>query len=327
MRTTVYGPVPSWRLGRSLGIDLTLMPKKCTLGCVYCQLGVTENYISGPDDLVSPPDADRVISDLHKKFERIDINTLDYITFSGTGEPTLNLNLGKIVRRIKEEVPQIPLAILTNATLFYDSRVRRNVVDIDLISAKLDAGNQRAFNIINEPSPTLPPFAEIVEHIRTLKDEIHGRLALEVMLLEVVDEIKNYTGKEAEDLLDKIIRINPDIIQLCAPYRPTAKGKVKLPTQEEIDIFEEKVLQYFSKDQVWTYGKRHHNEVIKAKGRRNSREEILELIERRPVSIDEISKTLRYDQSIVERDVKQLLTENKIKIIQRDDKTYLGIIE
>ncbi len=314
MKSTVYGPVPSWRLGRSLGIDLTLIPKKCTLGCVYCQLGETKNYVSKPDDLKNPPDAERVLNDLKRKLERIDINSLDYITFSGTGEPTLNINLGSIVKKLKEHYSEIPLAILTNATLFYDTRVRRNVIDIDLISAKLDAGNQRAFDIINKPSPDLPSFEEIVHHIKTLKDEIHGRLALEIMLLEVSGLIKNYVGKEADDLLDKIIAINPDIVQICAPYRPTAQKIVKLPTQAEIDEFEEKVLLYFRKEQVWTYGKRHHNEVIRTRGLEDSSDEILELIERRPVSIEEISRTLRYDSKTVENELKKLL--NKFKIIE-----------
>lgn len=124
--STVYGPVPSWRFGRSLGIDVITPPKKCTFNCVYCQLGKTEVHVSKPEMLSEPPvDADRVLDDLEEVLKRLDLNAVDVVTFSGTGEPTLNLELGDIAKRVKRRIGGTPLAILTNSSLFYRGDIRK----------------------------------------------------------------------------------------------------------------------------------------------------------------------------------------------------------
>ena len=151
--STVYGPVPSWRFGRSLGVDVIGPPKKCTFNCIYCQLGKTKNHVSKPEMLKEPlVILHEILSDLDDVLKRIDLKTVDIVTFSGSGEPTLNLDLGKIAEGVKAKIGTLPTAILTNSSLFYREDVRRNLSRFDLVVAKLDAGNDEAFRLINRPA-------------------------------------------------------------------------------------------------------------------------------------------------------------------------------
>ncbi|TFG27109.1 hypothetical protein EU528_13420 [Candidatus Thorarchaeota archaeon] len=100
-----YGPVPSWRYGRSFGVDVTSPPKKCTYNCVYCQLGFTKEHVTSPESIIdSLPPTNDIVNEVSLTIERLDIETIDVITFSGTGEPTLNLDIDKILFEIKSRV-------------------------------------------------------------------------------------------------------------------------------------------------------------------------------------------------------------------------------
>jgi len=201
----VYGPVASWRLGRSLGIDLICTQKKiCSFDCIYCQLEKAEKITSKKDIFVSTED---VKKELKKALGKI---TPDVITFSGMGEPTLANNMYVIIDFIRE-ITNIPQAILTNSSLFYDRIVRKTLCNLDIIVAKLDAPNQDLFQKINNPANGIT-FEKTLKGIKELKRNFHGKFALQIMFMK---ENKGY----AHELARLAKMIQPDEVQINTPLR------------------------------------------------------------------------------------------------------------
>ena len=148
----LFGPVPSRRLGMSLGVDL-VPHKVCTFNCIYCECGKTTDLTVQRDEFIS---AEEVKEELSRYFNNNP--NPDYITFSGAGEPTLNSRLGEILRFIKERWPQVPTAVLTNGSLLYDPAVRQEILASDVVLPSLDAVSDRAFRRIDRP----PSLTEIL---------------------------------------------------------------------------------------------------------------------------------------------------------------------
>ncbi|MDK2897356.1 MAG: hypothetical protein PWP04_1476 [Candidatus Atribacteria bacterium] len=200
----IYGPVASWRLGASLGIDpLSNKEKVCTLDCVYCQLGKTLVYPYRRRTYVS---TEAIIEEL-KALPEVQ---LDYITFSGRGEPTLAENLGQAIKAVKEIRPE-PVAVLTNSSLMIRPGVREALAGADLVVAKLDAYSSICFEKINYPQPGIE-FDLMIEGIKQFKVNSNTRLALQIMFIE---ENKNHP-EEFWPLLDYI---QPDEVQINTPLR------------------------------------------------------------------------------------------------------------
>ncbi|MDH5712816.1 MAG: radical SAM protein [Candidatus Bathyarchaeota archaeon] len=293
--STVYGPVPSWRLGRSLGIDVLLPPKKCTFNCIYCQLGKTRVHVSGPEMLSETlVDADRVANDLDKVLRRLDLNTVDVVTFSGTGEPTLNLRLGKIAREVKKRIGSLPLAILTNSSLFHRKDVRKNLSLFDLIVAKLDAGDDETFRLINRPAHEKMSTETIVDSIKELRKVIKGAVALEVMLLRSEDvRVTNVEGESLRKLLDAILDVEPDQVQLEVPYRPPSESFVKPPPREKIELISDELSKALGEDKLWIYGLHDKRGISVNWLLHGSLErEVVELLKRRPCRLVDVSASL-----------------------------------
>ena len=201
----VYGPVASWRLGRSLGIDLICTQKKiCSFDCIYCQLEKADKITSKKDIFVS---TDNVKNELKRTLGKI---TPDVITFSGMGEPTLANNLHEIIDFLRE-ITNIPLAILTNSSLFYDKTVQKTLRTLDIIVAKLDAPNQDLFQKINNPANGIT-FEKTLKGIKELQRNFHGKFALQIMFMK---ENKGYGHELAR--LAKMIQ--PDEVQINTPLR------------------------------------------------------------------------------------------------------------
>jgi wyosine [tRNA(Phe)-imidazoG37] synthetase (radical SAM superfamily) len=294
--STVYGPVPSWRLGRSLGVDVVLPPKACTFDCIYCQLGKTGIQVSRPEALPTKlVDAKRVGQDLDRVLKRLDIGTVDAVTFSGTGEPTLNPELGEIAKAVRKRIDDAPMVILTNSSLLYKRRVRDNLATFDLIVAKLDAGDDTTFRAINRPAAdTRLTIAKVVDSIKKLKHTVHGAVALEVMLLCSADNrVTNVRGKPMGNLVDTIADVDPVQVQMEVPYRPPSESYVRVPSGREIAQIAARLAQHFKKDRLQVYG--FHDKHIK-----NVRwlvhdsfeKEAIELLERRPCDVNDVSRSL-----------------------------------
>ena len=161
----VFGPVPSRRIGRSLGVDLVPY-KTCTYDCIYCQLGGTTNLTLEPKEWV-PMDA--VLDELKRKLE----TRPDYITLSGSGEPTLYSRLGEIIGRIRE-ITDVPVAVLTNGSLLWKKEVREEVAMADLVLPSLDADNDYNFRFINRPHPDIS-FDQLIEGLIEFRSEFTGQ--------------------------------------------------------------------------------------------------------------------------------------------------------
>ena len=323
--STVYGPVSSWRLGRSLGIDVVLPPKKCTFNCVYCQLGKTSVHVSNPEVLQGKlVDAETVRRDLDDVLKRLDISTVDVVTFSGSGEPTLNLELGKIAGMVKERIGAVPLAVLTNSSLFYKEKVRENLASFDIVVAKLDAGDNTTFHAINRPVDAALNIKTVISSIEKVKHTVKSPLALEVMLLRSADDrITNVEGKPLQALLDAIINVNPDQVQLGVPYRPPSESFVEIPSQEEVELVFEGLAKHFEKSKLRVYGSYdEHGKGVRWLFHKSLEREAIELLERRPCSVVDVSKSLGISLLTATSLLKRLVSENLVTVEVRKGKKY-----
>lgn len=212
MRSLIYGPVPSWRLGRSLGVDLlSTGHKTCSFNCIYCQLGKTINFTMERREFVSLAQLAEELNVIASAANQPLI--ADYVTFSGMGEPTLAGNLGQAIELAKS-ILSLPVAVLTNSSLMSRKDVRHDLAKADVVVAKLDAHNQELFDLVNRPVAGLL-FGDIVEGIRLLRREFGGRLCLQIMVMEANKifawEIAQVAGS-----------LSPDEVQLNTPLRPCA---------------------------------------------------------------------------------------------------------
>ncbi len=218
----IYGPVASWRLGRSLGIDLLDTRKKvCSFNCVYCQLGETDQFIIEPREFIN-------LEQLTSEIELLSPIKADYATFSGMGEPTLASNLGEAIELARSNLG-LPIAVLTNSALMFREDVRQRLTHADTVVAKLDVPNEELFAMVNRPAPGLH-FNRIRDGLRFFRDKYKGKLALQVMFIEAN---KDY----ALEIAALARQISPDEVQIDTPLRPS---KVKPLSRENIASIREK---------------------------------------------------------------------------------------
>ncbi|MDD3356211.1 MAG: radical SAM protein, partial [Dysgonamonadaceae bacterium] len=224
----LFGPVPSRRLGMSLGIDL--VPKKvCSLNCVYCEVGETTKLTVDRMEYVK---VDKILAEL-KEFMSSSPK-IDYITFSGSGEPTLNSRIGEVLNHIKQNYPEVKTAILTSGTLLSNSKLREELLEADVILPSLDAASQPVFEKINRPNPNLN-IEPYIEGLIDLRKEYKGQIWLEVFLLKGYND----SPEELELLKKAILKIKPDIVQLNTLDRPgTIEGLVALTKDELQDVID-----------------------------------------------------------------------------------------
>jgi wyosine [tRNA(Phe)-imidazoG37] synthetase (radical SAM superfamily) len=216
MKSILYGPVSSWRLGRSLGVDLvSTKGKTCSFDCIYCQLGRTVHPLCQRREF-------EPISHLAQELETVRNIMVDYVTFSGLAEPTLASNLGQAIELVKS-VLGLPVAILTNASLMTRQDVRQELGQADMVVAKVDAPNEELFRQINRPKINYS-FDDILQAIRLFRDEYRGKLALQMMFIEANRTYAPEMARIAKEL-------SPDEVQINTPLRPCA---VKPLTYEEI---------------------------------------------------------------------------------------------
>jgi len=221
--SVVFGPVPSRRLGMSLGVN-NIPLKHCTYSCVYCQLGRTKRpeierrAFYGPDEVV-----DQVIRAVEEAGEKI-----DYITFVPDGEPTLDVNLGKMAEKIKEVV-SVPVAVLTNGSLVYRDDVVSDLSVFDLVSFKIDAADVKTWRLVNRPHPGLK-LGRILEAIKDFTATYSGTVITETMLVSGVNDSISKCRRVAEFL--KELKIKKAYI--AVPIRPPSEPWVKPPAEDRV---------------------------------------------------------------------------------------------
>ena len=218
----VYGPVPSRRLGRSLGVDLVPF-KTCTYDCIYCQLGRTTCKTLERKPYVP---VDEALAELERSLESG--SAPDYIGLAGSGEPTLNSDLGLLIKSIKARTP-IPVAVITNGSLLWMPEVRQALKGADLVLPSLDAGDPAGFQRINRPRGGIP-FEHMVEGLEVFTREFPGQVWLEVFLLAGLNDDPSSVGR----LADHVRRIGPARVQLNTVARPPAEASALAPSPERM---------------------------------------------------------------------------------------------
>lgn len=218
LKKVIYGPVPSWRLGRSLGIDLISGPKTCSFDCIYCQLGPTRHKCTQRAEFVA---TERVVREL----ESLPEVEADFVTFSGTGEPTLASNLGEAIAEAGDRF-QSPVAVLTNSSLIADPEVRSELALADLVVAKLDASDEESFREVNRPANGIR-FQSVLTGLRQFRDDYAGRLAVQVMFCK---QNRDRAGEIAAAIRD----LRPDEVQLNTPLRPSPTPPLSPQQMREI---------------------------------------------------------------------------------------------
>lgn len=229
----VFGPVPSRRLGRSLGVNNIPPPKKCSYSCVYCQLGSTEELMVERRRFYDPSSIVKAIS---SRIEEVG-GQLDYVTFVPDGEPTLDVFLGREARLIHDSVDK-PLAILTNSSLIFRADVRRELLEFDLVSLKVDAVSEEAWRKVNRPHPSLS-LTGILGGVKAFAKDFSGKLIVETMLIEGV----NTSSSDLESIASFLGEVEPAKAYLAIPTRPPAESWVKPASESKLveayEIFRE----------------------------------------------------------------------------------------
>jgi wyosine [tRNA(Phe)-imidazoG37] synthetase (radical SAM superfamily) len=224
----IYGPVQSRRLGNSLGITLTPY-KFCSLDCVYCQLGPTQNKTSIRDKYI---ELSEILKEL-RQFLSTNKEKIDYITFSGFGEPMLNINIGQLIGEIRK-ISNAKIALITNSTLLLDESVRQEILGLDLIVPSLDAASQKVFEKIDKPVVGIK-IEEVINSLVLLRRAFKNRIWLEIMLVKGLNDSK----EELTSLKDAVEKINPDKVQLNSPVRAPKDFKFEALSKKKLEEIKE----------------------------------------------------------------------------------------
>jgi wyosine [tRNA(Phe)-imidazoG37] synthetase (radical SAM superfamily) len=220
----VFGPIASRRLGRSLGVD-PIVYKACNWNCVYCQLGRTTPLRHERQDFVPPDD---VVAEVVQALAAHAPGAIDWITFGGSGEPTLHASLGRMLRGVKAAT-EIPVAVLTNGALLYRPEVQAELMAADAVLPTLDAGSEELFQRINRPWPELT-FGRLIEGLVGFRRVFGGKLWVEVMLIKGVNDGE----PELREIAAVLERIRPHEVHINRPVRPPAEGWVQPPDEEAL---------------------------------------------------------------------------------------------
>jgi len=302
----VFGPVPSRRLGRSLGVN-NIPYKVCTYACVYCQIGKTLKMQIARQKFYEPA---KIFEEVEKRVKEIEKENeeLDYITFVPDGEPTLDLNLEKEVKLLHSL--EYPLAIITNSSLIYQQEVRNALLNFDFVSLKLDAVSDGMWRKVNRPHKNLK-LSDILKGMLEFRDDYNGKLVTESMLIGGIDY-----GNEIEKMAEFLSNLNPDIAYIAIPTRPPAEKWVTQPDEELVakayNIFSENL-----KNVEYLIGY-EGNEFVSLK---NMREDILNITAVHPMREEAILELLKKGGES-EKLLEEMLNKNELKKVEYNGHVY-----
>ena len=293
----VFGPVLSKRLGNSLGIDV-IPHKTCSYNCIYCQLGSEENTIT---DLTNYYSVDEIIYELKEAL--LNNKNIDYITFTGSGEPTLYKDLKKLIYEIKQ-ITDIPVCIITNGSLLYKQEMRSNLLLADLIIPSLDAGNEETFKLIDNPNKEID-FDKMVEGLIEFKKVFKGEYWLEIFLLKDINDNED----ELDDIIKIVKKIKPDRIQLITATRRVANEKAKALSDEEL----KKIKKYFNSKCDIEIDIPNISENHKGNTRILTEDDIVNFLIRQPDTAYIIAKSFNENERKVKELLDLLIKKNKVR--------------
>ena len=300
----LFGPVPSRRLGLSLGVDL-IPHKTCSLDCIYCECGRTTDLTVDEVNQIPPGD---IIKELDAFLGKSPL--LDHITMAGSGEPTLYSGISRVIGHIKDNYPSYRVAVLTNGTLLWKKEVRAGLLRADVIIPSLDAVSPLAFNKIARPHSSLTPEL-IIDGMAALRGEYGGQVWLEIFLVPGVND----TDGEILLLKKAILRINPDKVQLNSLDRPGTENWVKKLDYRKM----EDVAEMLGGAEIVASHPLH-----KTMG--GSNEDIfnglIAYLKRRPATFEDLAEGLNIEKLKLARYIDMLTQKNSITKKEQEGKVY-----
>jgi wyosine [tRNA(Phe)-imidazoG37] synthetase (radical SAM superfamily) len=297
----IFGPVPSRRLGQSLGID-TIPLKTCNWNCVYCQLGRTVpltnercEYVPAEDILL---EAEQVLSSSTNE-------SIDWVTFVGSGEPTLHSRIGWLIQQIKALTDK-PVAVITNGSLLYLPEVREELSLVDAVLPTLDTGTATLYKLINRPHAEVT-FDRLINGLIAFRKEYKDKLWLEVMLVQGLND----SVQALEDIARILQKVEPEAVHINLPTRPPAETWVKPPDDEglmrAISILGNIAEVVHSAEGEFNLG--GYDDIL---------DSIIGIITRHPMRQDELERTLsRWSVEQVEGALAELQTSGRAQIVER----------
>lgn len=298
--TLIFGPVRSRRLGRSLGIEM--VPRKiCSMNCIYCEVGKTTNLTIERKDYYPWELIEKSIFQA-KELE----DNFDVLTFTGSGEPSLNIHFEKAILLAKKIIKK-PIAVLTNATLLHIPSVRSALAEVDIVLPSLDAGTSETFKKINHPHPEIE-LKTIIENLKALREEMKGEMWLEILLVEGIND----SEEELKALKSAINYINPHKVQLNTVVRPPAFEGTKPVSFEKL----KKIAQFLGDKAEIIVSKERLDkakETFKDLEKEKIKKEILNYIKRRPSTLEELSLALKIEKEKIKNVLEEFISEGLAK--------------
>ncbi len=300
----VYGPVASRRLGRSLGVDIVPL-KFCSFNCIYCQLGPTSRHTLTRQRFYSP---DEIMGELRASLA-LGMEA-DYITFSGSGEPTLSLDVGLLIREVKK-LTGIPVAVLTNGSLLSDAEVRKDLAAADVVVPSLDAARPETFKRVNRPAQGLT-LETVLSGLRQFSRQFSGKLWLEVLLVAGIND----SDEDISALLGVTPSLRMDKVQLNTVLRPPSSLSARPVSRERLEAIREEFSEVVETEIVVpsVLPARH---APKDLGR-----ELVDLVARRPCSEEELALTLGISTAELASQVASLVSQGLIEKVEFEGKTH-----
>ncbi len=272
MSKYVFGPVPSRRLGFSLGVD-TVPAKVCSFDCIYCQIGKTTRLETERQSFFDPRE---VIEEVIERAS--EGKAIDFVTFSGSGEPTLNADLGHMIREVKGR-SNLPVAVITNGSLMSLGDVREDLMAADVILPSLDGVSEDIFRYINRPHHLIG-LDVIIEGLKVFRDQYRGQIWLEIMMIKDIND----DPEELKKFKETIVYLRPDKVQLNTVTRPPSEEIRGTMAEEDL----EKVCRYFGRgcEAIATFSK----SVEEGEGYQAWEERVLDILKRRSMNLEDIVK-------------------------------------
>lgn len=293
---TLFGPVPSRRLGISLGVDL-VRHKTCTLDCVYCECGPTTRLTIQRNADVA---VDTVKQELAAYLARE--RPIDHITFSGSGEPTLNEAIGEVVDYLKTEHPRYPVALLTNGTLFDRSEVRHQVNDVDVVMVSLDAATTASFRSVNRPHPQLD-LPSIIDGVAAFSAVFRGRLLIEHFVVPGCND----SAEEQERLKAILKRVGADGVVINTLDRPGTEAWVRPAPPRQL----KKISDFLAGAEIVKYeAKRSGPGSINA----DLMARLVATVRRRPCTARDVAQVIGLAEAAVQPMLDQLVDGNQLAV-------------
>jgi len=292
----LFGPVPSRRLGMSLGVDL-IPYKVCSFNCIYCECGRTTSQTNVRKDYIDAGILKQELTHFLKNNP-----APDYITFSGSGEPTLNLSLGSIIDFVATNFPSVPLAVITNSSMLHLPEVRKALLKTNVVLPSLDAATQEAFRKIDRPLNDFN-IEKYIDGLIQFRFDYSGEIWLEIMIIPGL----NNDEENLKKLKEAIIHIKPEKIQLNTLDRPGIDKNIRAATFDELNA----IIDYWNFKNVEIIAKSATKQNKSYRG--DVENIILKTILRRPCTIEDISEITGLHVNEINKYLRELIVQNKIQ--------------